>query len=508
MAVMIFILLCTVACGGSDASLAEGGMNIIVVSGQARKQFGEENTSVVEGEEVVLIVGDQIVTDETGATLLLADGSMLYLDSDTNLRVVTFSAEGTARLRQLKGRLQVEAASPLLTIEISTSVYEGFAEKTIQLTVTPAVRDTTFQLWIDGDDAHLTVEVGEVDVANNGYTEAIPAGGEVKAVPGKGLIVSSTEPAVGPTVIANLTSTITPFIHPSPTITATATVARSYLYPAPGLAGPADGDDFRSSETILLVWDTPAPLSEDEWYEVQLWREGNVPYTVVDRVKEGTWKVESKYYPGRYQWRIVIVRGQKEGGKETLSPPSQTWSFGWLSPPAPAPTGVPTSSREAPVDLAVYMRGTNNAQGFVALSGEQIDAGMIYDEGGTVYGDVAVQIEDTVYHFDKDPEPGEPGQLPASYRLEFEFSDSLIAATEGIQPGFNLQKAQFWVGTLDCHSAVPSDKPYKIGMTLYAGMETRKHIEVSFLVADAPLCGGPSEGPEEGGGGGPPPVRP
>jgi hypothetical protein len=508
MVVMISILLCTVACGGSDGSLAKGGMNIIVVSGQARKQSGEGNALVVEGEEVVLVAGNQIVADGTGATLLLADGSMLYLDPDTNLRVVTFSAEGTAKLRQLKGRLEVEAASPLLTIEISTSVYEGFAEKTIQFTVTPAVRDTTFHLWIDGDNAHLTIEAGEVNVTSNGYMETIPTGGEVKAVPGEGLTVSPTESPVEPTAIANLTPTVTPSIHLSPTMTAKATVARSYLYPAPGLTGPADGDDFRSHEAILLGWGTPAPLSEDEWYEVQLWREGSVPYTVVDRVKEGTWKVESKYYPGRYQWRVVVVRGQAEGGKEMLSPPSQTWSFGWLSPPATALAVVPTSSREVPVDLTVYLRGTNSAQGFVALSGEQIDAGKIYDEGGTVYGDVAVRIGDTVYHFDKDPEPGEPEQLPDPYRLEFEFSASLIAATEGIQPGFNSQKAQFWVGTLDCHSAVPPDRPYKTEMTLYAGGEIRRQTEVSFLVADAPLCGGPGEGPEEGGGGGPPPDRP
>jgi hypothetical protein len=120
-----------------------------------------------------------------------------------------------------------------------------------------------------------------------------------------------------------------------------------------------------------------------------------------------------------------------------------------------------------------------------------------------------VRIGDTVYQFDQDPEPEGAQQLPAPYRLEFKFSDSLIAATEGsMQPGFNPQKAQFWVGTLDCNSAAPVDKPYKIEMTLYAGGEIRKHTEISFLVADAPLCGGGGEEPDEGGGGPIPPDRP
>jgi hypothetical protein len=172
-----------------------------------------------------------------------------------------------------------------------------------------------------------------------------------------------------------------------------------------------------------------------------------------------------------------------------LSPPSQTWSFSWL-PVMQTPT-TPTSppDLEAPVDLTVYLRGTNNAQGFATFPGEEhVDAGTIYTEGGTVYGNVAVRIGDAVYRFDKEPAPGEPEQLPTPYRMNFEFSDSLIAATEGTQPGFNPQKAQFWVGTLNCNSAV-SDKPYKIEMTLYAGEEARRHTEISFLVADDPLCG-------------------
>jgi hypothetical protein len=489
---MIFILLCTVACGGGgDGSLAKGGINMIVVSGQATIQSGGGNTSVVEGQEAVITTGDQIMADDkAGVKLLLVDGSLLHLKPDTDLQVVTFSAEGTAKLRQLKGRLEVQAASPLLTIEVSTSGYEGFALKTMQFTATPTVRETDFGLWIDGLNAHLTVEAGGVNVTKDDGTETISTGSKVQASPDE-WIVSPTETPVGtPEVVV-----ATDDLAPTPTATAAATPTPEPL-PAPGLVGPWDGSNFKPSDDILLIWDTPTSLSEDEWYEVQLWREGDVPYTVVDRVQEETWKVGSGYYPGRYQWRI------QEGKKErNLSRPSQTWSFSWLSPVVQATT-APTSSsdREAPVDLTVYLRDTNKAQGSATFPGEEhVDAGTIYTEGGTVYGDVAVRIGDTMYHFDKDPEPGEPEQLPDPYRLEFKFSGSLIAATEGIIPGSNPKKAQFWVGTLDCNSATPPDKPYKIEMTLYAGEKVRKHTEISFLVANDPLCGvGPEPDEDDG----------
>jgi hypothetical protein len=514
-AAIIFILLCTVACGVGDGSLAKGGINMVVVSGQAKIQSGGGDTLVVEGQEAVITADDQIIADESGVKLLLADGSLLYLNPDTDLQVVTFSAEGTARLSQLKGKLEAEAASPLLTVEISTYVSDAFALKTMQFTATPAVRDTTFRLWIDGDNAYLTVEAGEVNVTNDDRTATISAGSEVKAIPGGELIVSQTGVTAGPTATAtptvDLVATANPtgLTPPSPTATVTSTPTPDFLYSAPVLLGPADESEFRGDETILLIWATPTPLSEDEWYEVQFWREGEVPYRVVQWVKEGARKVEPEYYPGRYQWRILIVRGQ-EGRKEMdLSPPSQTWSFGWLRPSTPvptAPTSPPvskapvseTSVSGARVDLTVYLRGTNNAQGFDTFSGEHVDAGTIYNEGGTVYGDVAVRIGDTVYHFDREPAPGEPKQLPAPYRLEVKFSESLIAATtERIQPGFDRQKAQFWVGDLDCDSGTPPDEPYEIEMTLYAEGEMRKHTAVSFLVADSYFCGVEGEEPEE-----------
>jgi hypothetical protein len=488
-AVIIFILLCTVACGGGDGPLAKGGINMIVVSGKARIQADEGDTSVMEGQEAVITAGDQIMADEAGVKLLLVDGSLLDLKPDTELQVVTFSAEGTTKLRQLKGRLEVEAASPLLTIEISTSSSEGFALKTMHFTATPAVRETAFGLWIDGLNAHLTVEAGGVNVTNDDRTGTIPAGSKVQASPNGKLIVSSTGPSVEPTVVVLATDDLTP----TPTATPIATATSEYLlYPAPGLQGPGDGDDFEPNDDILLMWDTSTSLAEDAWYEVQLWREGEPP-DVVQWVKEGTWKVEPEYYPGRYQWRILIVRGQEGRKERDLSPPSQTWSFSWLRP-----VSVPTAATTSPpsdvsVDLTVYLRGTRTGTGFAALSDDRVYGWEIYEQGQCVYGDAAVQIGEMTYHFDD--ESGVDEQLPDLWQVEFGFAKELKDHTttakgdrcaKGAPPGFNPKKAWFWVGILDDSSAVGEDNPYSLTMKLYKGDKLRKSIQVFFTVADAP----------------------
>ena len=148
------------------------------------------------------------------------------------------------------------------------------------------------------------------------------------------------------------------------------------------------------------------------------------------------------------------------------------------------------------------MRETLTEAGFAALSGDQVNAGEIYEEKKYIYGNAAVQIGATTYHFDKqEVGPGEPEQLPDPWRVEFEF-DQLLVARTGNQAGFNPKKAQFWVGTLDSDSAVGEDNPYSLTIKLYEGNELRESLQVFFTVADAPEGGGGEGGP--GGGGGKP----
>jgi hypothetical protein len=231
-----------------------------------------------------------------------------------------------------------------------------------------------------------------------------------------------------------------------------------------------------------------------------LWREGEVPYTVAQRTKEGTWKVERKYYPGRYQWRILIVRGQE--GLGDLSLPSQTWSFSWLSPPVPVSTVLtrtPVSGAPVDLNLTICLRGTRTEPGFAALSDDQVCGWEIYEVGQCVYGDAAVQIGEEIYDFEK--------PLPAPWEVEFEFAKELEERTRNEDgcaekgAGFEPKKAWFWVGTLDSDSSVGEDNPYSLTIKLYEGDELRESLQVFFTVADA--LGG--DGGEGGGGGKPPP---
>ena len=177
-----------------------------------------------------------------------------------------------------------------------------------------------------------------------------------------------------------------------------------------------------------------------------------------------------------------------------------------LTPPTPTPVATAIPEVTDSITLTIYLRDTRTETGFAAPSGDQPNGGMIYEEGRFVYGEAAVQIGDTVYHFDKpEVEPGEPEQLPDPWRVEFEFAEALIAHT-GNQAGFNAKKAQFWVGTLDSESAVGEDNPYHLTIKLYKGDELRESLQVFFTVADAPEAGGGGgEGEPSGGSVKPPP---
>jgi serine/threonine-protein kinase len=178
---------------------------------------------------------------------------------------------------------------------------------------------------------------------------------------------------------------------------------------------------------------------------------------------------------------------------QTPVPPTATGTHTPRSPtPTPVPTAVPPPAGR--IALTIYLRDTLTETGFAALSGDQPNGGMIYEEGKFVYGEAAVQIGDTVYHFDK-PEvgPGEPEQLPDPWRVEFEFAEDLVTRT-GNRAGFDPKKAQFWVGALNSESAIGEESPYGLTMKLYEGNELRGSIQVFFAVKDTPVSGGPGAG--------------
>lgn len=123
---------------------------------------------------------------------------------------------------------------------------------------------------------------------------------------------------------------------PEPTQPATATpfpTVTSTPLPAPQLLSPRDGTLFSGETTeIVLDWSWNGTLGENEWFDVQLWIDGNPPLGR-DWTKQTEWQVPSRYYEQSswrsWQWRVVVVRGVQGANRTEISPPSATRSFSW-----------------------------------------------------------------------------------------------------------------------------------------------------------------------------------
>jgi hypothetical protein len=281
------------------------------------------------------------------------------------------------------------------------------------------------------------------------------------------LVLSYAVPT--PTVASGLTDTPTPISTPA----ATDTLTQSY--PSPILVSPKLGETIKGKTSFSWQWD--GALQEGEWFDLQIWQRGKPSLIVLRRNCTCLLDTPSDGF-GLYLWQVAVVRIDESGNKSTLCE-SLEWSFVWSDVP--------------PTALTIYLRDTPTETGFAALSGDQPNGGMIYEEGKCVYGEAAVRIGETTYHFNK-PEvgPGEPKQLPAPWWVELEFAEALAARTVNKPecaengPGFDPKKAQFWMGRLDENSAVEEENPYSLTMKLYEGNELRESIQVFFAVADAP----------------------
>ena len=129
------------------------------------------------------------------------------------------------------------------------------------------------------------------------------------------------------------TSTRVPIPSPSataPAPTATAiqsppTAPSAFRHPAPRLLAPGNGLTF-ARVSIDLKWSPVGNLQADEWYDVQVWKPDETPHGV-SWTKEGAWTMPADFPSGKYQWRIVVIRGQDGKWLEDVSPPSETWTL-------------------------------------------------------------------------------------------------------------------------------------------------------------------------------------
>lgn len=128
-------------------------------------------------------------------------------------------------------------------------------------------------------------------------------------------------------------------------------------------------------------------------------------------------------------------------------------------------------------------------EGFTVLSSEKPNAGVVYEEGFFVYGEVIVQIGDTTYRIDRqNRNPDAPEQhLPSPYSLEITFPADILIRVEG-EPGYDPRTGEFWIGQLKCDSQRGADAPYTLTVKVSIGDEVKAKQDFYFGVLDAPTC--------------------
>ncbi len=341
-------------------------------------------------ERLSLLFGDQIRVprEETSpAELRLPDETTMRLEPGTILRLIQpIPPESRPVFRLVQGRMSVDAASSNQLFDIYISATESFTYKFLEFVVDSQQAGTAFELWLDGTTAHIAMATEGQAKVNTAQDETV-LGPEWKAwaeLDGKihtvqprppdtptptktPLPTHSPTPTVTPTpavrrltltVTLTSTTTLTPThtptrattgVGPTPATTFTPTpkptTALPLVYQAPTLLEPHSNSlfGFDRHQNITLVW-TPASLALNHWYEVQLWQKDEQPRGYY-WTKENWWDMGSKYYPGDYSWRVIIVQGKEDSVVGAVSPPSETWYFEWVAVgPADTPTPRPTNT--------------------------------------------------------------------------------------------------------------------------------------------------------------------
>jgi len=94
------------------------------------------------------------------------------------------------------------------------------------------------------------------------------------------------------------------------------------------LLSPQNEQWLATGEAFELEWSWEGELAEDEYFDVQVWR------PEAEEAPQGwAWMKEQSYpialeEPGKYHWRIVVIRGRDEEWEKDLSPPSEERWFG------------------------------------------------------------------------------------------------------------------------------------------------------------------------------------
>ncbi len=103
-------------------------------------------------------------------------------------------------------------------------------------------------------------------------------------------------------------------------------------YTAPVLLNPELGDVYSSGDTIVLQWKWRGTLTENEWFDIQMWHEGEEPRGIAWSKESSLELAPHQTQAGEYRWRVVVlehIETTENGTKiwEPLSEPSKIGHF-------------------------------------------------------------------------------------------------------------------------------------------------------------------------------------
>ncbi len=161
-------------------------------------------------------------------------------------------------------------------------------------------------------------------------------------------------------------------------------------------------------------------------------------------------------------------------------------------PSSPTPEATPTNTQvplDAPVSLGMCLWDVLGEENCTVINSENPNAGVVYEEGLFVYGEVIVQIGDATYRIDRqNRNPDAPEQhLPGPYSLEIAFPADMLVRVEG-EPGYDPRSGEFWIGKLKCDSQRGADTPYTLTVRVLTGDEVKAKQDFYFGVLDSPTC--------------------
>lgn len=261
------------------------------------------------------------------------------------------------RLSWPMGSFMVYAALAAAVLFIVTALTLGVLppRRPVAATPTAQVILTTTRVLPGTALSPTTVEASLTPLtATVGHPQPIPTSTATMSRKPAWTLSPTMTPYIAATTPPAPTSTLAPLATVSPTGTP-APVATSRvpspspsqaIYQAPMLLQPPNGIPPHPAGTFTFVWHGIGPLAGEEWYRVEVWKDGAPVVLFWSQAEQ--YEVEKLIQgDGHYNWRVSIVRrraGEVDTAAVPLGPPSEQWGFWWTEKPQPDTTQRPEAT--------------------------------------------------------------------------------------------------------------------------------------------------------------------